>query len=124
MLVSVSDARELGTHILKGCGVPDNHASVQVDLLLEAELRGRSSHGLLRLSRIVERIRNGVTNPVTSGRHEWRGGAFLDVDGEMGLGPVVALAALSRIGERAQDTGIALAAVRNNNHLGMLAWYV
>ena len=124
MLVSVSDARALGTHILKGCGVPDGHASVQVELLLEAELRGRSSHGLLRLGRIVERIRNGVTNPVTTGRHEWRGAAFLDVDGEMGLGPVVALAALSRIGERARETGIALAAVRNNNHLGMLAWYV
>jgi L-2-hydroxycarboxylate dehydrogenase (NAD+) len=124
VLVSVAAARDLGTHILRGCGVPDDHASVQVDLLLEAELRGRPSHGLLRLGRIAERIRNGVANPVTVGRHEWRGAAFLDVDGEMGLGPVVALAALSRIGERAKDTGLAMAAVRNNNHLGMLAWYV
>jgi L-2-hydroxycarboxylate dehydrogenase (NAD+) len=124
MLVSVSEARALGTHILTKCGVPDDHAALQVDLLLEAELRGRSSHGLLRLARIVERIRNGVTNPVTTGSHVWRGAAFLDVDGEMGLGPVVASAALARIGKRAREIGIALAAVHNNNHLGMLAWYV
>jgi L-2-hydroxycarboxylate dehydrogenase (NAD+) len=124
MLISAPQARALGIRILMGCGVPHDHAATQADLLLDAELSGRSSHGLLRLNRIVERIRNGVANPTTCGRHEWRGEAFLEVDGQMGLGPVVALAAISRIVERAADTGVALAAVRNNNHIGMLAWYV
>jgi LDH2 family malate/lactate/ureidoglycolate dehydrogenase len=124
MLVSAADARALGIHILKGCGIPELHACTQIDLLLDAELSGRASHGLLRLNRIVERIRNGVTSPTATGRHEWRGQACLEVDGEMGLGPVVALEALRRIVDCASRTGVALAAVRNNNHLGMLAWYV
>jgi hypothetical protein len=104
--------------------VPDDHASTQADLLIQAELSGRASRGLQRLRRIVERIRNGVFDPVAIGRHEWRGDALLEVDGQMGLGPVVALIALSQLMTRAHDTGIAVAAIRNNNHLGMLAWYV
>jgi len=48
----------------------------------------------------------------------------LEVDGECGLGPVVAAAALRQIEQRVQATGVAVAAIRNSNHLGMLAWYV
>lgn len=124
ILVPVSDAREIASRILIGCGAPEDHAAVQVDLLIEAELRAKASHGLLRLRRIVERIRNGLVNPSTSGKHEWRGSAFLDVDGERGFGPVVASKAISQLCARAPETGVAVAAVRNNNHLGMLAWYV
>jgi LDH2 family malate/lactate/ureidoglycolate dehydrogenase len=123
MLVSFEEARRLSLHILEGAGVPSKHAVIQADLLLEAELRGRASHGLLRLPRVVERIRNGVTNPATRGVHEWRGDALLVVDGEMGLGPVIAFEALDRISGKARTTGVAVAAIRNNNHLGMLAWY-
>jgi L-2-hydroxycarboxylate dehydrogenase (NAD+) len=124
VVIPVEDARGLAFGILRGCGVSEEHADIQVDLLLHAELSGRASHGLLRLRRIVERIRNGVADPAAKGHHEWRGRAFLDVDGRMGLGPVVALSALAQLSQRARETGIAVAAVRNNNHLGMLEWYV
>jgi len=121
MLVPVHIASDAARRALRAAGVPDAHALLQVDLLLEADLRGRSSHGLMRLPRIVERIRNGVADPCATGLHQWRGG-FLEVDGQNGLGPVVACAAL----EAAIDgsaRGVTVVAVRRNNHLGMLAWY-
>jgi LDH2 family malate/lactate/ureidoglycolate dehydrogenase len=96
---------------------------MQVDLLLEAELRGRPSHGLMRLPRIVQRIRNGVVDPKSEGSHRWSSQAFLEVDGERGLGPVVACAAIDALSERARHAGVAIAAITNNNHLGMLSWY-
>lgn len=123
MQTTATELTELAVAILLAEKVPQRHAEIQADLLVEAELRGRSSHGVLRLPRIVERIRNGVCNPLTTGRREWRGHSFLAVDGEMGLGPVVATAALDEICARARTSGIALAAIANNNHLGMLAWY-
>jgi LDH2 family malate/lactate/ureidoglycolate dehydrogenase len=104
--------------------VPEADARLQVDLLLEAELRGRPSHGLQRLPRIIERIHNGVACPTSRGASQWRGTALLDVDGEGGLGPIVAVNALDQISARAKETGIATACIRNNNHLGMLAFYV
>lgn len=116
-------AEEASVMALIRAGVPEANARIQVDLLLEAELRGRASHGLLRLPRVVERIHNGVANPLTSGRMQWRGNSLLQVDGEQGLGPVVAFAALEQVSARAKTNGVAVAAISNNNHLGMLALY-
>jgi LDH2 family malate/lactate/ureidoglycolate dehydrogenase len=123
MVIPVEQVRELARGALQRIGVPEGHARLQADLLIEAELCGRPSHGLLRLNRVIERIRNGVTDPGALGKHRWRGAALLEVDGCRGLGPVVACAALDQICARAAETGIALAAISNSNHLGMLAWY-
>lgn len=109
--------------VLLAHGVPERLARVQTDLLLEAQMRGYASHGLLRLPRIIERIVNGVSSPTATGAHEWVSDSFLRVDGERGLGPVVAVSALDALKERARRTGIAIAAIRNSNHIGMLAWY-
>lgn len=99
------------------------HAKVQVDLLLEADLRGVPSHGMLRLPRIIARIASGATDPAATGMREWRGEAFLAVDGGRGLGPVVAEAAIADLSERVGRTGVAVAAIRNSNHIGMLGYY-
>ncbi|KFC64995.1 (R)-2-hydroxyacid dehydrogenase [Bosea sp. LC85] len=122
-LLEVSKVREVAGRALAQAGVPLDHAALQLDLLLEAELRGVPSHGLLRLDRVIERIVNGVADPHAKGSQTWRSDAFLAVDGQMGLGPVVANAALDVIQERARRTGIALAAITNSNHIGMLGWY-
>ncbi|MFD2239361.1 Ldh family oxidoreductase [Aureimonas populi] len=122
--MALDEARAVGLRALAKAGVPDDHARTQIELLLDAELRGVPSHGLLRLGRIIERIGNGVADPAARGAHSWRAEGFLAVDGQRGLGPVVANAALDAIAERARRTGIALAAISNSNHIGMLGWYV
>jgi len=124
--VSVIDAQaltDLAQAALQKAGVPEDNAALQADLLVEAELRGVPSHGLLRLSRIISRIKNGVSDPDVSGTHSWTSTAFLTVDGQKGLGPVVAISAIDALLERASQTGIAAAAITNSNHIGMLAWY-
>lgn len=123
VFLPILEVKEVATSALVHAGVRADNAETQIRLWLEAELRGHPSHGLLRLSRIVERIANGVANPITKGHHEWKGEAFLSVDGENGLGPVVAQHALDAVSERSRTTGVAMAAISNNNHLGMLAIY-
>jgi LDH2 family malate/lactate/ureidoglycolate dehydrogenase len=121
-IIPVCELRRLALDLCLGAGIPSAHADLQTDLLLEADMRGRASHGLMRLPRILERVRNGVTDPMTVGVHRWQG-ARLDVDGERGLGPVVAMAALEKLQDKVTTEGVAAAAIRNNNHIGMLAWY-
>ncbi|WP_207471154.1 Ldh family oxidoreductase [Paracoccus fontiphilus] len=104
-------------------GVPADQAALQVELLLEAELRGTASHGMLRLPRVVRRILNGVSDPVAKGLHDWAGQALLHVDGQGGLGPVVAMHALEAAADRVARTGSVTVAIRNCNHLGMLGFY-
>lgn len=122
-LVPASQASDLADRVLAAAGVPPYNAVLQRDLLLDAEMRGIASHGLLRLPRLVERINNGVANGLTRGRHDWTAPGFLKVDGEQGLGPVVAQAAIDALMARAATQGVAVAAVANANHIGMLGFY-
>ncbi|MFD1941858.1 Ldh family oxidoreductase [Paradevosia shaoguanensis] len=123
-LVPVSEARAKAEEALLKAGADPDNAALQADLLIEAELRGVPSHGLLRLERLIRRIGNGAIDPRTRGRHDWRGDGLLHVDGQNGLGPVVARAALDAISERARRLGVAAAAIVGSNHIGMLSYYV
>ncbi|MET3896566.1 LDH2 family malate/lactate/ureidoglycolate dehydrogenase [Devosia sp. UYZn731] len=121
-VLAAAQIRQTAERALVRAGVPAPSAAVQVDLWLDAELRGVPSHGLLRLERIVQRIEAGLADPHATGVHTWQGSTYLTVDGQQGLGPIVANAALAQIQERARHSGIAVAAVGNAQHIGMLAW--
>lgn len=122
MLIDVERLAETGRRALSRVA-PEDHAARQVDLLIEADLRGIASHGMLRLPRILKRIGNGVTDPRSTGVHRWTGRGLLSVDGGRGLGPVVAIEAIRALEARVADLGIAVAAIRNSNHIGMLGYY-
>jgi len=123
MLVAREQLSEMVERILVRQGVPVEHARTQAKLFIGAEMRGTASHGLLRLRRVVERLKRGRAVPGETGHQEWTAKSFLSVDGRRGLGPVVALAALDAVIPRARETGIAIAAIRNAEHLGAIAFY-
>lgn len=123
MIVTVDEATSLAVELLVRAGVPPDAAAEQAELLVVAEAKGAASHGLLRLPRLLRRIEGGVLNPCTRGSHEWVAAGHLRVDGEQGLGPVVALAALRTAIPVARTAGVALVTIHSANHLGMLSWY-
>jgi LDH2 family malate/lactate/ureidoglycolate dehydrogenase len=123
VLIPVDQIRETATRVLLESDLSPENAAIVVRSLVEAELRGLPSHGLLRLPRIVERVANGVADGRTTGTHTWTADAALQVDGQRGVGPVVAEFALRAISDRARSTGIAVASIGNSNHIGMLALY-
>ncbi|QQR38286.1 Ldh family oxidoreductase [Devosia rhizoryzae] len=124
MRVLVDEAERVATALLTAAGAPLAHARIQADSLVGAELRGHPSHGLQRLPRLLDRIERHLADPKARGVLSWRRPGSLHVDGQQGLGPVIAFAAIDTLLERVDDTGIALASVGNSNHLGMLALYV
>ncbi len=123
MIVRPERLRDLATTLLERRGVPSDHSRLQADLLLEAELRGLPSHGLQRLPMLLSRLDRGLADAGKSGTGTWRRQAFLSVDGERGLGPVVLMNAMQTLQNALGETGIAIAAIRNANHIGMLAYY-
>ncbi|WP_244639900.1 Ldh family oxidoreductase [Devosia pacifica] len=118
-----SEIEQVVLALLAGAGVPRDQSRLQCDLLVDAEMRGLPSHGLLRLPRIIERIANGVTDPNARGDCDWVSPAFLRVDGKRGLGPVVALNALDAAMPRAREMGTAVVSIANSNHIGSLGFY-
>ena len=121
--LSYDEIVEVGIQSLSNVGVPHEAAHLQMSLLLNAELSGLPSHGLLRLPRVIARIKNGVTSPTATGVIDWFASAMARVDGQQGLGPVVAMTAIEQAMDRAKTTGVATVALKNCDHLGMLAFY-
>jgi LDH2 family malate/lactate/ureidoglycolate dehydrogenase len=124
VMVEASRLREVVTSVLEREGATSDDAAAQAELLVEGDLRGHHSHGVRRLSVLVGRLRNGLVRSGDEPVQRWRTESTLDVDGLSGFGPVVARSAIGAITERAQTTGVAVAMIRNSNHLGMLAPYV
>jgi LDH2 family malate/lactate/ureidoglycolate dehydrogenase len=123
MLIRREQLAEIVERILMRHGVPAEHARIQANLFIGAQARGTASHGLLRLRRVVERLDAGLAVAGAEGRHDWTARSYLSVDGQRGLGPVVALKALDAVIPKARENGIAIAAIRNSNHLGAIAFY-
>jgi LDH2 family malate/lactate/ureidoglycolate dehydrogenase len=124
VLVDADQERDVIAAVLQRHGASREPAVVQASWLVEADLRGQSSHGIARLPMLVARIQAGLLVPDAVATMNWRRDSVLSVDGARGFGPVVAQQALEIGATRAQTTGIALIAISNSNHLGILAPYV
>ncbi len=122
--ISGGRARRLCAAVLRGRGAPGAHAATQTRLLVEADLRGRPSHGLQRLPVLVARIDRGLLAPAATPELAWRSTGFLHVDGGDGFGAVAAQAAIAALCQRSSSSGVALAAIARSSHVGMLALYL
>jgi L-2-hydroxycarboxylate dehydrogenase (NAD+) len=109
--------------LLAACGVPVGDAAAAAGILVEADLRGVHSHGVLGLLVYTRRLRAGGVEPRASVTLVADRGAALLLDGGNGLGQVVGAAAMGHAVARARETGVALVGVRNSNHLGMNGAY-
>jgi LDH2 family malate/lactate/ureidoglycolate dehydrogenase len=122
--VSAQEERDVIVAALQRHGAPLETAEVQADWLVEADLRGQSSHGIARLPILVARIQAGLLVPDAQPLMTWRSQVVLSVDGARGFGPAVATTALALAVARAREHGISLVAISNAHHLGILAPYV
>jgi L-2-hydroxycarboxylate dehydrogenase (NAD+) len=110
-----SFAERIFTHI----GCPEAEAQLATEVLLNADLRGIDSHGIARLSgyfRLWEAARINAT-PRVKLIHESPSTAVLD--GDAGLGLVVAPKAMEIAIAKARTAGTGWVAVKNSNHFGI-----
>jgi LDH2 family malate/lactate/ureidoglycolate dehydrogenase len=121
--VSADEERALLADVLCSLGASSDEAHIVGDVLLEADLRGQCSHGILRLPTIAQRVRAGLIRPRVYPRIEWGVSALGAMDAEHGFGHAMADRAMRIATDRARLTGIAAVTVRNNNHIGMIGYY-
>ena len=120
---SASELTEFAAAVLRACSVGPKHANITASRLVEADLRGRSGHGLIRLASYVSRIRAGGVNvrPVIEVTHETPVSAL--VDGDNGLGQVVMTRATELAIAKAGQTGLAWVGTVRSNHAGAADLY-
>lgn len=110
-------------NIFKSIGCSEEHAATATKTLLSADVRGIDSHGIARLSgyvRLWEAKRVNAT-PDIKIIHETPSTAV--VDGDSGLGLVVAPFAMKIAIEKAKQVGTGWVSVQHSNHFGIAGYH-
>ncbi|PRY16229.1 malate dehydrogenase (NAD) [Pontibacter ummariensis] len=104
-----------------GCSPKD--ARLAAEVLLEADLRGVDSHGVARLSGYVRLWEAGRINPKPKMRIVHETPSTATVDGDAGLGLVIAPRAMDIAIEKAEKVGSGWVSVKNSNHFGIAGYH-
>ncbi len=122
-LVSVESLRSFCTQVFERLQVSHGDAKITSDVLVSADLRGIDSHGVARLSRYVDYLRQGRARPQSEASVVHETPVTAVMDGGAGLGPPVAYRAMQLAISKANESYVGFVAVRNSNHFGIAGYY-
>jgi L-2-hydroxycarboxylate dehydrogenase (NAD+) len=109
--------------VFEAMGCNEKDAVLATEVLLSADLRGIDSHGVARLSGYVRlwEVKRINASPDIKIVHETPSTAVIDGDG--GLGLVVAPYAMQVAIEKAKQVGTGWVSVQNSNHFGIAGFH-
>jgi hydroxycarboxylate dehydrogenase B len=109
--------------VFRGAGSDEVEAGIVASHLVEANLAGHDSHGVIRIRKYVDWAKAGMVMPNRHAEIALDRGASLLVDGQFGYGQVIGREAMALAAERASSQGFLILALRNAGHLGRIgAW--
>jgi LDH2 family malate/lactate/ureidoglycolate dehydrogenase len=111
------------TAVYVAAGMPEPEARLCADTLVQADLWGHQSHGVMRLSWYAARLKAGVCDPLAKPELVVDAGGLALIDGHDGMGQTVAARAAQEAIRRAKAHGIAAVGVRNSNHFGTALYF-
>ena len=111
------------TNVFLTVGCTKAHAETAASALVSADLRGIDSHGVARLSGYIRLWEVGRVNPTPSIDIVHQTPSTAVVDGDRGLGLVVAPHAMDVAIQKAEQVGSGWVSVSNSNHFGIAAYH-
>ncbi len=122
--ISLEVLEDFCRRALVSAGVPEGDAAIVADVLITSDRLGIDSHGINRLKAIyLDRIREGILNPVTEIAVVRDRAATALLDGNNGMGHVVSHRAMEMCITKAGTYGLGMVAVRNSSHYGIAGYY-
>jgi len=109
---------------LEKLGLASADARLVADTLVAANLRGVDSHGIVRLPHYATRLRNGSVKPRPNIQVRRTGASSAMVEGDAGMGQLVAVRAMQEAIALARDTGVGAVGARNSSHCGACEYFV
>jgi uncharacterized oxidoreductase len=111
------------TALFQAAGVPAAEADIVSRSLVDANLAGHDSHGVIRVMQYVKALRDGTLVGSAPLRIESRTPVVLVCDGGWGLGQVQAHRLLDLLVPPARELGLAAGTLRQCGHIGRLGEY-
>lgn len=110
---------EVFTHL----GVPEDEALASAQVLVAADARGIESHGVGRLWRYVNGIREGVMQPKVAPLILRSSPLSLVLDAQGAMGMALSKKTMTMVINKANKIGSSFASIRNSNHFGIAGYY-
>ncbi|MRG84962.1 ureidoglycolate dehydrogenase [Salinibacillus xinjiangensis] len=123
IIVQKEELKSLVVNKLTKAKVSQEHATVVADVLVHADLRGVSSHGVLRTEHYVKRMLEGGMNPTPVFSTEQKGSSASLFDGDNGMGHVITKEAMDHAIQLSKDNGIGIVGIVNSSHCGALSYF-
>lgn len=123
MRVFADKLRELARTILISAGAIALDAEIVSDNLVESNLMGHDSHGVIRIPHYIEAIRRDLLNTRAQPKVVKEKAGSLVLDGEWGFGQVAAHKAVDLAIDKAKTHSVACASIFNCNDVGRLGAY-
>jgi LDH2 family malate/lactate/ureidoglycolate dehydrogenase len=114
---------DFSTAVYVAAGMIESEARLCAEALVQADLWGHQSHGVMRLSWYAARLKTGVCDPRAKPELVIDGSALALIDGHDAMGPVVAAMAADEAIRRAKAYGIGAVGARNSNHFGTAMYF-
>lgn len=111
------------TDILAAAGLPPDQAALAAHHLVEANLVGHDSHGVIRVPAYAKNLREGRLVPVGNQRIVRETPASLVVDANHSFGIVLAYDSMRQAVARAKQHTFGAVAVHHSGHIGRLGAY-
>lgn len=122
--INVNDLKEKVIEKFVDVGLRYEHAGIVADVLLHADQRGVSSHGLMRLEHYLKRIKSGGLNIAPNITMEDTSNSSFICDGDNGLGHHIVHEAVDYAMEKVPEQGIVMGLIKNSSHCGALSHFV
>lgn len=122
-MIKENRLRKFTENIFLALGCPKKDAKLAADVLVSADLRGVDSHGVARLTGYVRLYDHGRLNPNPEIKIIHESPSTAVIDGDKGLGLVVAPYAMQVAMKKAKKAGSGWISVQNSNHFGIAGYH-
>jgi LDH2 family malate/lactate/ureidoglycolate dehydrogenase len=123
VIMSSDDLRKLVTQLFAAAGLAEDAAARVAAGLVEADLEGTPSHGVMLVDMYVDRMRHGSVSCMPSARVVSERGCAVVLDAVHALGQLTGEQAMGLAIDRAREHGVGIAAVRHAFHFGTARHY-
>lgn len=115
--------QRISSRIFQALGASQAEGDRVGELLVEANLVGHDSHGVIRIPQYVNLLKEGLVTPEAPFQLEQETPSTAIVNGNWGFGQVIATRAVDVAVEKARQVAVSVVTVYNANHIGRLGSY-
>ena len=121
--IKTEDLKNFCASVFKTEGVGEKDAEIAVDVLVTADMCGIPSHGVARLGRYINGLKEGMMLPDGDLSVIRESPVSLLVDARGSLGAPISKKTMQSVIDKAKLSGMAFGVVKNSNHFGMAGYY-